>query len=123
MSTPTALVVEDDADLVTIFGEALRAAGFEVSSARSLSAALAQLAVTQPDVVTVDLHLGDGNGTTILDHIHSEARLAKTRVILTTADSAMAETLQGRADLVLVKPISFIQLRDLAGRLIMRKGT
>ncbi len=121
MSMPSALVIEDDADLVTIFGEALRAAGFEVSSARSLSAALARLAVMQPDVVTVDLHLGDGNGTTVLDRIHGEARLAKTRVILTTADSAMAEALQGKADLVLVKPISFIQLRDLSRRLMMKK--
>ncbi len=121
MSIGSALVIEDDVDLATIFGEALRAAGFEVESAPSVGTALARLAVTQPDVVTLDLHLGGGKGSTLLDHIRGETRLARTRVILTTADSALAESLQGKADLVLVKPISFIQLRDLAGRLMMVK--
>jgi hypothetical protein len=39
-------------------------------------------------------------------------------VILATADSAMADFLHDKSDYVLQKPISFIQLRDLAGRIL-----
>lgn len=117
MSTYQALVVEDDHDLAAIFSEALRAAGFEVEAAPTVEAALAKLAVSVPQVVTLDLHLQHTKGTTILNHIRSEARLANVNVVVTTADSAMAEELQEQADFVLVKPISFVQLRDLAMRL------
>ena len=37
--------------------------------------------------------------------------------IIATADPRLAETLQDRADLVLLKPIGFSQMRDLAARL------
>ncbi len=117
MTRYQALVVEDDHDLAAIFSQALRAAGFEVESAPTIEAALAQLASAVPHVVTLDLHLQQSKGTAILKYIRSEPRLAGVNVVITTADSAMAEELQDQADFVLVKPISFVQLRDLATRL------
>lgn len=117
MNTHQALVVEDDRDLAAIFSQALRAAGFEVEAVSTREAALARLAVYVPQVVTLDLHLQQAKGTDILHYIRSEPRLAKVGIVLTTADSAMAEELQDQADFVLVKPISFVQLRDLAARL------
>jgi len=42
------------------------------------------------------------------------APLALTRVIITTADATLAETLRPQCDLVLIKPISYLQLRDVA---------
>jgi CheY-like chemotaxis protein len=117
MSTHRALVVEDDHDLAAIFSQALRAAGFDVEIAQTLETALARLAADVPDVVTLDLHLQQAKGTEILHYIRSDPRLAKVNVVLTTADSAMAEELQDQADFVFVKPISFVQLRDLAIRL------
>lgn len=117
MSTHQALVIEDDHDLAAIFSQALRAAGFEVETALTLETALARLAAYVPDVVTLDLHLQQAKGTEILQYIRSEPRLAKVSIVLTTADSALAEELQDQADFVFVKPISFVQLRDLATRL------
>jgi CheY-like chemotaxis protein len=52
-----------------------------------------------------------------LRQIRADARLAGTRVIIATADPLMAQTLNDAADLVLIKPISFSQLRDLAKQL------
>jgi CheY-like chemotaxis protein len=117
MSTHLALVIEDDHDLAAIFSQALLAAGFEVETVSTREAALARLATHVPHVVTLDLHLQHARGTDILHYIRSEPRLAQVNVILTTADSVMAEELQDQADVVLVKPISFAQLRDLAARL------
>jgi CheY-like chemotaxis protein len=122
MSTHQALVIEDDHDLAAIFSQALRVAGFEVETVSTREAALARLAACVPHVVTLDLHLQQARGADILRYIRSEPRLAEVNVVLTTADSAMAEELQDQADFVLVKPISFVQLRDLAARLKLAGG-
>jgi DNA-binding response OmpR family regulator len=117
LSNPLALIIEDDYDLATIFAEALKAAEFETQIIRSGDTALTWLAAVTPDVVVLDLHLPHVAGTDILDQIRADERLAQARVIVTTADARLAETLHEQAELVLVKPISFSQLRDMASRL------
>ena len=117
MSNRLALIIEDAADLAVIFAEAVRAAGFRPEIIRTGDAALERLAVIVPDIVVLDLHLPHVAGTTILQRIRSDARLVQTKVIIATADPRMAEPFDGAADLVLLKPISFSQLRDLAARL------
>ncbi len=112
-----ALIIEDDKRLGTIFAQALRGAEFDIELVQDGHVALARLADTNPAVVVLDLHLPHISGRDILDKIRADKRLASTRVILATADPIMAETLQDEADLVLIKPISFSQLRDLAARL------
>lgn len=117
MSQRFALIIEDEVDLATIFSEALKAAGYATDIVHSGEKALERLAVKVPDVVVLDLHLPHVAGTDILTQIRADARLAETRVVVATADARMAEMLHEQADLVLVKPISFVQLRDLAARL------
>lgn len=112
-----ALIVEDNADLAAIFSEALKAAGFEIEVVPDGHAALARLAAARPDIVVLDLYLPGVSGLDILEWIRADARLAGMYTILTTADVRIAATLQGQADLVLVKPVGFAQLRDLAMRL------
>jgi len=114
MSKRLALIVEDNADLSLIFSEALQAAGFETEVALAGDTALARLAVTTPRVVVLDLHLPRVSGMDILHQIRADPRLTGTRVIVATAHPRMADSLRDEADLVLLKPISFSQLRDLA---------
>jgi DNA-binding response OmpR family regulator len=117
MTNPVALIIEDDLNLATIYAEALRMAEFETEIVHDGQTALARLTAITPTMVILDLHLPYVSGQTILQQIRADERLAKTRVLLATADSLKAENLQGEADLVLLKPISFHQLRDLAKRL------
>ncbi|MFB0535650.1 MAG: response regulator [Anaerolineae bacterium] len=117
MSIPFALIIEDDYDASLIFAEALQAAGFETEIIRSGDTALARLAATTPDAVVLDLHMPHVSGVDIMEQIRADERLAETQVIVATADPRLADTLQDDADLVLIKPISFSQLRDLAARL------
>ncbi len=117
MNTPQALVVEDDRDLSQIFGQALHGAGFEVETVNTATAAITWLGTSTPQVVTLDLHLQQTRGDEILRYIRAEPRLAQANIILTTADAAMADALCDQADYVLIKPISFTQLRDLTARL------
>ncbi len=117
MEIRTAFVIEDDNDLATIFSEAMRAAGFEPEIIQTGEGALIRLGAAEPNVVVLDMHLPDIAGLNILTRIRDDPRLTSTRVIVATADARLAEMLEAQADLVLVKPVSFTQLRDLARRM------
>jgi len=112
-----ALVIEDDRDQSFIFAEALRAAGFEAEVVRDGKAALTRLETTTPALVVLDLHMPRVVGKDLLYYIRSDARLAGTRIILATGDHQLAQSIQGEADMVLLKPVGFDQLRDLASRM------
>jgi DNA-binding response OmpR family regulator len=114
---PLALVIEDEAHLGNIFATALSQAGYQVMVIGDGQEALQQLTVTLPALVVLDLNLPHVPGRVIFDYIRNTPRLSQTRVILATADARQAESLSWRADLVLLKPVSFQQLRDLAGRM------
>jgi DNA-binding response OmpR family regulator len=117
VQTPIALIIEDEDDLAFIFAEAVKEAGFEIQIIKTGDEALERLVDVVPDLVVLDLHLPRVVGTDILDRIRDDERLDETRVIVATADAHRAEVLRERADLVLLKPIGYQQLRDLAKRL------
>jgi DNA-binding response OmpR family regulator len=114
---PLAFIIEDERELAELFARALQMAEFDTEIIRNGNAALARLATTVPTLVVLDLHLPYVSGVDILNHIRGDDRLVKTRVMLATADPHMADVLREKSDLVLIKPISFFQLRDLAARL------
>lgn len=112
-----ALVIEDDMDLAIIFSEALQAAGFEVETARDGQTAHERLLATEPKVIVLDLHLPLIDGNALFEEIRADPRLKEAVLVIATADARLAETYHERADFVLIKPISFTQLRDLTQRL------
>ncbi|MCL4869369.1 MAG: response regulator [Anaerolineae bacterium] len=117
MTKPLALIVEDEKDLSDIFAEALQHADFATEVVRDGQKAVERLAVIVPDLVLLDLHLPNVAGTDILKQIRQDERLGSTQVIVVTADARSAEFLRSDAELVLVKPVRFSQLRDLAARI------
>ncbi|NJN53361.1 MAG: hypothetical protein HC804_00575 [Anaerolineae bacterium] len=54
------------------------------------------------------------SGDDVLRHIRADARLKDTKVVLSTADSRVAAQLRENASLVLLKPVSFKELVELA---------
>ncbi|HEU0297235.1 MAG TPA: response regulator [Anaerolineales bacterium] len=112
-----ALVIEDDTDLSEIFSQALQAAGFEVETIQDGQVAQERLSETVPNVIVLDMHLPHVDGPTLLKQIHADERLSKSRIIIATADSAQAEFYRNMATIVMIKPITFSQLRDISARL------
>ncbi len=114
-----ALIIEDDEDLANIFAEALRGVGFEVEHIADGKSAEQRLKNGPPPfLVLLDMHIPHISGGDLLSNvIKKEEHLAKTLVIITTADARMGETYGEMADFVMIKPISFVQLRDLTSRL------
>lgn len=118
MTQPLALIIEDEEMLATIFEQALVMAQYETEVIRDGREAESRLrADPVPAVITLDLHLPHISGEDLLAHIRQDERFAQTKIIIATADARMGEYLDKKADLVLIKPIRFSQLRDLAARL------
>ncbi len=111
-----AFVIEDDQDLSNIFTEALKSAEYQVETIRDGAIAQQRLKEITPEIIILDMHLPNIDGAQLLTQIRADKRLAKTRVILATADALLADYYEKKADLVLIKPISFSQLRDLTAR-------
>jgi DNA-binding response OmpR family regulator len=116
MPTPVVFVVEDDPKLTKIITFALQE-NFEIETCADGSLAVERLKQIVPDIVILDLNLPGVSGRQVLEGIRADARLANTRVILTTADERQAETLNNEADLILLKQVSPTQLREMALRM------
>jgi DNA-binding response OmpR family regulator len=108
-----ALIVEDDKDAAFIFAKALQDAGFECEIVRAGDKALMRLAGPVPAIVVLDLDLPGVPGEAILHQLRADVRLDETCVIVATAYPDLATNLKGEADLVLLKPVGYSQLRDL----------
>jgi CheY-like chemotaxis protein len=71
-----------------------------------------------PFIVLLDMHLPYISGADLLTNIiKKDERFEETIVIITTADARMGEAYTDQVDFVMIKPISFVQLRDLTNRL------
>ena len=120
MNKPLALIIEDETDLAEIYSVALQGGGFETEVIRDGRAAIERLAGSPPAVVILDLHLPHVEGADILQKIRASENFSKTAVIVTTADVQLADDMHVKADLVLLKPVSVDQLRELARRMLHR---
>jgi DNA-binding response OmpR family regulator len=116
-NSPLALIIEDEPDSAVIFSLALQQAGYQTEIALDGNEALKRLKLIVPTIVLLDLQLPQVSGKDILQQIRNDTRLASTWVILATADALRAQSLSESADLILLKPIGFQQLRDVANRL------
>jgi CheY-like chemotaxis protein len=114
---PLAVIIEDDDSLADIFTQAMKIAGFEIQTIADGLQAIDRLAKLNPAVIILDLYLPGVSGDKVLAYIHTESHLKKAKTVLTTFDSLLADKFQDECDYVLLKPVSFSQLRDLGIRL------
>lgn len=116
MTKPLAIIVEDDPQLNQIFALTLEGS-YEIETIADGSHALQRIVEVVPHLIVLDINLPGVSGAEILHAIRSDPRMEAARVILATADSLQANDLRDHADIVLLKPISPSQLRELADRL------
>jgi len=116
MARPLAFVVEDDPQLSQIFMLTLSEL-FDTEAITDGAQALTRLSESTPHLIVLDINLPGASGAQILSVIRSDPRFNLTRVILATADDRQADELRDKADIVLLKPVSIKQLRDLAERM------
>jgi DNA-binding response OmpR family regulator len=118
MQKDLALIIEDDPQLSQIYEEAVKAAGYtDIERILDGNVAVERLKKVVPALVVLDLNLPNIGGPEILSAIRAQARLRDTKIILTSADARRAGELNDLVDIVLIKPVQFSTLRDMAARL------
>lgn len=117
MNRPFIMIVEDDIELGDIISTVLRESGLHTETVRDGGLAIDRITATEPDVILLDMHLPNVSGSEILTSIRSTPKLSRTRVVITTADALIGRANEDKADLVLIKPITFDQLLGLSSHL------
>ncbi len=118
-SVPSALVVDDEPNIVELLRITLEGMGLEVSGAHSLAEAQARLATGLPSLVLSDLRLPDGSGIDLVRHLHEKHPQLPVAVITaySSADGAV-EAMQAGAFDYMSKPIELARLRHLVAAAI-----
>ena len=121
MTTHRILVVDDQPDLRLLIRLTLRSLG-EVAQASSADAALAQLAQSVPDLLILDVWLGEGiSGLELCRKLKDASPTSGMKIMLLSAcgqQSDVAAGLAAGADHYMVKPFSPEALVEAAARLL-----
>jgi CheY-like chemotaxis protein len=109
------LVVEDNPLNRELLCDWLETEGYEVSSVEDLRSAMRAMEDCPPDVVLLDMQLGDEDGLSLAAWIRKQAKLASIPVIAVTAHALVTEQsafLQAGCNACVSKPINFKVLRE-----------
>ncbi len=118
MDAKRVLVIEDDEATAAFLTDNLAADGFAVWAAAAVPEGVRAIEVRRPDVVLLDIGLGDANGLAVLDTVRGadglNARVDRNLpVIVLSGRGSEVERLRGfkrGADDYLVKPFSYPEL-------------
>ena len=113
VNKPSALIVEDDRDIVALFRHVLDLAGYRTEIALHGKAAVEYLVQSTPDIVLLDLNLPGVSGSEILVMMDADERLKSIPVVVITAHAHLIATLPVQPELVLIKPVNIEQMSSL----------
>jgi DNA-binding response OmpR family regulator len=115
------VLVEDERDMVDLLSTHLSAEGYQIRSANSLASAVSAVAQREPDLVLLDITLGNDDGRDVLREIRL---LSDVPIIFLTGRGLESDRVAGLkmgADDDIVKPFS---LGELSARIesVLRRG-
>ena len=122
LDKPTALIVEDDRDIVALFRHVLDIAGYHTEIVLNGKEAMDRLEMFQPNIVLLDLQLPGMSGIEILTRMRADERMRDIPVVVITAHAPLANSLPVEPDLLLLKPVDINQLSRLVQRLQVTHG-
>jgi two-component system phosphate regulon response regulator PhoB len=122
------VIIEDERDVARLLELNLRSAGFEVVSATTGAAGIAEVQNRQPDVVVLDLMLPDQSGYQVCKALRADATVGDVGVLMLTAKGEAEDRILGPevgADDYVVKPFVVrevvLRVTALANRLAERR--
>jgi DNA-binding response OmpR family regulator len=117
--THKVLVVDDFEPIQNLFKDVLERFNFDVITADNGEDGLRSIYTEQPDMLVLDVDLPRMSGLELLARIRSNEITKNIRVIIVTANHIIEHSDDiSDADLVLIKPVSPLDLANFAGRLI-----
>jgi diguanylate cyclase (GGDEF)-like protein len=120
---PSALIIEDDRDIVALFRHVLDLAGYRTEIVLHGKVAVEHLAQSTPDIVLLDLSLPGVSGGEILGMMDADERLKNVPVVVITAHPHLVESLPAKPVLVLIKPVDIEQMSVLIQRICPTEKT
>ena len=116
------LVVDDEPQILRALSTSLRAAGYEVETAATAEAALAQAAMRPPDVLIIDLVLPDGNGTEVCREIRTWSTAPVIVLSAVGDEQEKVAALDAGADDYVTKPVGLDELLARLRAVLRRMG-
>lgn len=120
------LIVEDQADIRRLIRWALEDGNYTLHEAANGSLAMQLLPVLAPDLVLLDVMMpGEIDGYEVCRRIRANPALAKTQVVMITAQARQADqelAMAAGADAFLAKPFSPARLVELIEELSAKRG-
>lgn len=116
------LVVEDDRDIAELISRSLATSGYEVSVAGRAKDAIAQAHARRPDLITLDIHLPDADGFTVLQQLKADRATASIPVVIVSVLPDEHEGLRLGAVDYLTKPIDPARLVLAVNRVLRGPG-
>jgi DNA-binding response OmpR family regulator len=101
---PKILLAEDDHTMIALLQTLLKMEGFEVSVADVDEDIPALILRDKPDVVFMDVHLGQHSGMEVVESIRNNPQLADLRIIMTSGLNVRDECIRRGANDFLPKP-------------------
>jgi CheY-like chemotaxis protein len=121
MMAPHILAVDDDLDILAVLHDALGAEGYRVTSATTPQTALDALTGERPDLLLLDLWMGDRDaGWRLLERLRADPATAALPVIVSSADARalreQGDALRAYRCTVLEKPFDLDALLETVAR-------
>jgi Response regulators consisting of a CheY-like receiver domain and a winged-helix DNA-binding domain len=115
------LLADDDFTIVSLLKTLLGMEGYQVTTLWDKKGdILDNIRKEKPDLLLIDIYLGDRNGMEVVRQIRQTPDLASLRVILTSGIDKTEECMAAGADSFLLKPYMpeelFTKLRDLTSK-------
>ncbi len=109
MNARKILVVDDQTDLLELLSMSLSQEGYQVRTAASGVEAMSQIAADKPDLILLDIILGDISGIKMTTRLKNDVETAHIPIILLTAKDSETDIIVGLsvgADDYITKPFS-----------------
>ena len=98
------LLAEDDHTMITLLQTLLKMEGFEVAVADVDADIPALIQSEQPDVLFMDVHLGQHSGLDVVEAIRQNPQFESLRIVMTSGLDVRDECLQRGASKFILKP-------------------
>jgi len=107
------LIAEDDSTMITLLHTLLKMEGYEASSVDVDADVSAEIQRIKPDVLFMDVHLGQQSGLDIVESIRNRPEFKALRIVMTSGLDLREDCLRRGADAFILKPFMPDELLEL----------